>query len=648
MSIAEIAEKPAKETDVAGTMAEIGRRARAAARTLALASTETKNRALTAGAASLRKNSAAILAENAKDVADMKKAGGTAAFIDRLTLTEARIEAMAAGLEAIAALPDPVGSLMAEWDRPNGLHIARVRTPLGVIGVIFESRPNVTADAGALCLKAGNAAILRGGSDSFRSSTAIHGCLVEGLSTAGLPAEAIQIVPTRDRAAVGQMLAGLDGNLDVIVPRGGKSLVARVQKEARVPVFAHLEGIVHVYVHAAADLAMAEKLLVNAKMRRVSICGAAETLLVDKAVAATHLKPLVEALQKAGCAIRGDKATRSRRRRCDARQRRRLDDRISRRGDRGEGGRRPRCSHRPYRALRLAPHRHDRHRRPGRRRPLHGRGRFGDRAAQCFDPVRRWRRVRHGRRDRHRHRAHACPRAGRRRAAHQLQVSGAGLRPGTALSVRTAAAPSPASLVSLPPFWPGMRIGLFGGSFDPAHDGHRRVSLEALKRLHLDQVWWLVSPQNPLKPNAPSSDLARRIAAAEKVAGHPRIRVTGVEAAFGTTYSAETLARLLPRLCGVRPVWMMGADNLASFHHWRDWQRIAATLPIAVFNRPGDTLRALASPAAKTFARFRLGAAEAPLLAVTPAPAWLFLPSPHIDISSTALRRLATGPVLAS
>ena len=200
----------------------------------------------------------------------------------------------------------------------------------------------------------------------------------------------------------------------------------------------------------------------------------------------------------------------------------------------------------------------------------------------------------------------------------------------------------------LPAFFAGMRIGLFGGSFDPAHDGHLRVSLEALKRLRLDQVWWLVSPQNPLKPNAPSSDLARRIAAAERIARHPLIRVTGIEAAFGTTYSAETLSRLLPRLTGALPVWMMGADNLAGFHRWRDWQRIAASLPIAVFNRPGEALRALASPAAKALARFRLDAADAPALAATPPPAWVFLPSPHIDISSTALRSRTLGPVLAS
>ncbi len=221
------------------------------------------------------------------------------------------------------------------------------------------------------------------------------------------------------------------------------------------------------------------------------------------------------------------------------------------------------------------------------------------------------------------------------------------------MTARAAAAPraallSPAPVFHLPPFWPGMRIGLFGGSFDPAHDGHLRVSLEALKRLRLDQVWWLVSPQNPLKPNAPSSDLARRIAAATKVARHPRIRVTGIEAELGTTYSAETLTRLLPRLPGVLPVWMMGADNLAGFHHWRDWQRIAATLPIAVFNRPGQAFRALAAPAAQTLARFRMDAGDAPMLAATPPPAWIFLPSPHIDISSTMLRSHRTGPVLAS
>jgi glutamate-5-semialdehyde dehydrogenase len=227
-------------------------------------------------------------------------------MIDRGTLDDGRVEAVAVSLEAIAALQDPVGAVIAAWERPNGLRIERVRTPLGVIGVIFESRPNVTADAGGLCLKAGNAVILRGGGDTRRSSAAIHSCLEAGLLAAGLPADAIQLVPTGDRAAVGEMLGGLGGAIDVIVPRGGKSLVKRVQEEARVPVFAHLEGVCHVYVHAAADLDMARKIVVNAKMRRTGVCGAAETLLVDRAVADKHLRPLLEALREAGCALRGD------------------------------------------------------------------------------------------------------------------------------------------------------------------------------------------------------------------------------------------------------------------------------------------------------------------------------------------------------
>jgi glutamate-5-semialdehyde dehydrogenase len=310
MSVAAIA-KPEAPADIATEMKAIGRAAREAARRLGVAMTKEKNAALAAMAAAIRKHAATILAENALDLADAAKEKLAASFIDRLTLTPERVEAMAKGIEEIAALADPVGTVLAAWDRPNGLHIERVRTPLGVVGIIYESRPNVTADAGALCLKAGNAAILRGGSDSYRSSGAIHRALVEGLEAAGLPAEAIQMVPTRDRAAVGHMLAGLGGAIDVIVPRGGKSLVARVQQEARVPVFAHLEGVCHVYVDRAADLDMAKRIVVNAKMRRTGVCGAAETLLVDRTVAATHLKPLVEALQKAGCLVRGDAETRA-------------------------------------------------------------------------------------------------------------------------------------------------------------------------------------------------------------------------------------------------------------------------------------------------------------------------------------------------
>ncbi len=296
---------------VGDVMRDLGRRARLSARPMALAPTAQKNAALLAMADAVWARREAILTANADDVARAEREGATAAFLDRLTLTPARINGMVEGIRAIAELPDPVGSVIAAWDRPNGLQIERVRTPLGVIGVIYESRPNVTADAGALCVKAGNAVILRGGSDSHASSRAIHGALVVGLEAAGLPGDAIQLVPTTDRAAVGAMLSGLEGTIDVIIPRGGKSLVARVQAEARVPVFAHLEGINHVYVHAAADLEMAREIILNAKLRRTGVCGSAETLLVDRAVAATHLQPLVEALSARGCEIRGDEATRA-------------------------------------------------------------------------------------------------------------------------------------------------------------------------------------------------------------------------------------------------------------------------------------------------------------------------------------------------
>jgi glutamate-5-semialdehyde dehydrogenase len=303
---------PLKAVPSAGTlqvtMRAIGREARAAARVLALAGTAQKNRALAAMAKSVRTSRQSILAANAEDVAEAKASGASSAFIDRLTLSAAAIEAMAAGIETIRRLKDPVGSVLAAWRRPNGMRIERVRVPLGVVGVIYESRPNVTADAGALCLKAGNAVILRGGSESFRSSRAIHAALVEGLVEAGLPPAAISLVPTRDRAAVGMMLAGLDGSIDVLVPRGGKSLVGRVQTEARVPVFAHLEGVCHVYVDRKAKLPMAKAIVLNAKMRRTGVCGAAETLLVDRAGAAKLLKPLIAMLIDAGCEIRGDAA----------------------------------------------------------------------------------------------------------------------------------------------------------------------------------------------------------------------------------------------------------------------------------------------------------------------------------------------------
>jgi glutamate-5-semialdehyde dehydrogenase len=297
--------------DLGEAMTELGRRARLAARTLALASKEQKDAALAAMAQALRAHTRDILAANARDLAEARSSGATAAFLDRLTLNEARIAAMVGALDIVRALPDPVDAVTARWSRPNGMTIERVRVPLGVIGIIYESRPNVTADAAALCLKSGNAAILRGGSDSHRSNEAIHSALVAGLRESGLPEFAIALVPTRERDAVGMMLAGLDGAIDVIVPRGGKSLVARVQNEARVPVFAHLEGVCHVYVHGSADLDMARRIVLNAKMRRTGICGAAETLLVDAAAARTHLGPLVAMLLDAGCEVRGDAATRA-------------------------------------------------------------------------------------------------------------------------------------------------------------------------------------------------------------------------------------------------------------------------------------------------------------------------------------------------
>jgi glutamate-5-semialdehyde dehydrogenase len=292
--------------DLAATMDRLGRQAREAAVALARVTAVQKTRALKAAAAAIRARSAEILAANALDMDGAKARQLSAALLDRLLLDAKRVEAMAQGLEDVAALPDPIGDVIAEWTRPNGLRIQRVRVPLGVIGIIYESRPNVTADAGALCLKSGNAVILRGGSESFHSSTAIHAALTEGLKAGGLPVTAIQMVPTASRDAVGYLLGHMQQFVDVIVPRGGKSLIARVQADARVPVIGHLEGLCHVYVHRSADVAMARDVTLNAKMRRTGICGSAETLLIDRACLATHWRPIADALVAAGCELRGD------------------------------------------------------------------------------------------------------------------------------------------------------------------------------------------------------------------------------------------------------------------------------------------------------------------------------------------------------
>ncbi len=298
-----------RPTDIAGMMLDLGRRARAAAEMLADGSTEAKNAALEAMGRHIDARRADILAANEKDIALARERGRPDAFIDRLMLNDARIDGIIDSLHVIRDLPDPVGSVIDEWERPNGLRIARVRVPLGVVGIIYEARPNVTADAGALCMKSGNAVILRGGSDSFHSSGVLVECLRAGLREAGLPEDAILMVPTTDREAAGEMLRGLEGNIDVIVPRGGKSLVARVQEEARVPVFAHLEGLCHTYIDRDADVEKAVNVTLNAKMRRPGICGATETALVDAAGADRLLAPVVKALLQAGCEVRGDEAT---------------------------------------------------------------------------------------------------------------------------------------------------------------------------------------------------------------------------------------------------------------------------------------------------------------------------------------------------
>ena len=296
----------AKDENVAAMMAKIGGNARKAAGVLAVADPSAKTNALLGSADAINNSRAEILQANALDMKNGEESGLSKPMLDRLKLDDVRIDSIIESLRSIAKIDDPVGSIIAEWDRPNGLHIERVRTPIGVIGVIFESRPNVTADAGALCLKSGNAVILRGGSDSYHSSRAIHQCLVAGLKSTSLDENSIQIVPTTDRAAVGEMLQGLGGNIDVIVPRGGAGLVGRVQREARVPVFAHLEGLCHIYVDETSSIEMAVNIVTNSKMRRTGICGSAETLLVDRKAANTHLLPILTALQGAGCEIRGD------------------------------------------------------------------------------------------------------------------------------------------------------------------------------------------------------------------------------------------------------------------------------------------------------------------------------------------------------
>ena len=428
-------------------MDEIGREAAVAASVLALASTAIKNAALAKIAASLRARAPELLAANAKDLEAARAKALSGAMLDRLALDAARVESMARGVEEIAALADPIGATIAQWTRPNGLDISRVRVPLGVIGIIYESRPNVTCDAGSLCLKSGNAAILRGGSESVHSSRAIHACLVEGLLAAGLPAASIQLVPTTDRAAVGYLLSSMTDYIDVVVPRGGKSLVARVQQEARVPVIGHLEGVCHVFVDKDADLDMARAIVKNAKLRRTGVCGSAETVLVDAACAATHLAPVIRDLLDAGCEVRGDATVQK------------VDARVVAATEQDW--------YTEYLDAIIAARVVD-----GVDAAIEHIGKYGsahtdsivtanaataqrflervDSAivlAQRLHAVRRRRRVRHGRGDRHLHRSLSCARTGGRRAAHELQIRGArhGASPTLSASSRSRpSAPGPA------------------------------------------------------------------------------------------------------------------------------------------------------------------------------------------------------------
>ena len=534
--------------DIAAAMGEIGRRARAAAQMLALAPAEQKNRALQLMAAGVRAQVSSILAANADDVSEARAAGVAGAFLDRLALDQSRVEAIADGIDVVRALKDPVGIVMESWTRPNGMRIERVRVPLGVIGIIYESRPNVTADAGVLCLKAGNAAILRGGSDSMRSSRAILAALSEGLRGAGLPEAAIQLVPTRDRAAVGLMLAGLDGNLDVIVPRGGKGLVARVQAEARVPVFAHLEGVCHVFVHRAAALDMAKKIVLNAKMRRTSVCGAAETLLVDRGCAATHLKPLTDMLIEAGCEIRGDAATLAADKRANPASEedwgteyldaiiavKVVDDisaaieHIARYGSHHTDAIVTDDQTAAEKFLRevdsaIVLHNASTQFADG--------GEFGFGAEIGIATGR----------------LHARGPVGvDQLTTFKYRIHGSGQN--SAVKSK----PPAKSERLLPPHAPGMRIGLFGGTFDPPHQAHLAATLLVLKRLRLDRVWWLVTPGNPLKNTSGLAPLLKRIAAARALTHHPRIDVTGLEAVIKTRYTYDTISWLRARCPGVR------------------------------------------------------------------------------------------------
>src|SRR6266404_1327325 len=595
-----------READLAATMAKIGRRARAAAAALALASAEAKVEALREGARAVRDRVPEILAANARDLAEAEDL--SPALRDRLALDPRGIEAIAAGLEAIAELPDPVGRVLAQWTRPNGLAIERVAVPLGVIGIIYESRPNVTADAGGLALKSGNAAILRGGSESFHSSRALLAALRAGLQSAGLPEDAIQLVPTRDRAAVGLMLA-MSGVIDIIVPRGGASLIERVQRESRIPVIAHLEGLCHTYVDAAADPEKARKIVLNAKMRRVSICGATETLLVDRRVAATILPSIFADLRAAGCELRGDPEVLA------------IDPAAV-----------PAIEqdwHTEYLDTILAI------------RVVDGVDEAIAHIERCGS-----------------HHTDAIVTEDQAVAERFLRevdsaivlvnastqfADGGEFGMGAEIGISTQRLPprGPVGAAELTTYKYLVRgSGLLGGSFNPAHGGHLHLSLLAVERLDLDEVWWLVSPQNPLKPVAGMAPFADRLDQARRVAaGQRRIIVSDLEIRLGGRhYTADTLHALRRRFPRLRFVWLMGADNLIQLRYWQRWREIFRSAAIAVFDRPSYSLKALSGLPARRFARQRVPPSAARRLAEVNPPAWVFFHSRLDPRSATRIR----------
>ena len=604
----------------------LAQKARQAARGLSLSSEAKRNDALKAIAEGLRQPQAIeqILKANEIDVKDGREKGLSDAMIDRLILTEQRIEAMAKGVMEIIALADPVGQVLDQWQRPNGLQIERVATPIGVIGVIFESRPNVTVDAAALCLKSGNAVILRGGSDSLHSVTAIHQIIKAGLSEVGLDANAVQVVTSKDRALVGAMLAA-HGKLDLIIPRGGKTLTERVMAEAKVPVLAHLEGVVHQYIHAEADLDKALKLVINSKMRRTGICGALECLVIDRVIADALLPKLADELAELGCQLLGE---------ADARA---LSDHITPITQEDYG-----CEFlSPILAIKLVDGVED------------ALGFIITHSSQHTDGI-----ITENQAVANQFLTTIDSAILNHNASTQFADGGEfGMGGEIGIATGKLHARGPIGVAQLCCFnyigcvamvnaalnrkiEPNRKIGLLGGSFNPAHSGHIAVSTAAFKYLGLDQIWWLVSPQNPLKSSQEMADFTVRFDQAKQItARYPYIHVSDFEAQAGYHYSLHTmmaLNSLYSRHC--RFVFLIGSDNLLQLPQWFGWQQLIKQMPIAVFPRQPAHLKTANSVLTSRMVNHCYYGAQARNLALQSAPAFGFIPMAFNQLSATQLR----------